>query len=199
MNRSAAAFLCCVVFGATAARISGGLVAYEGFDYTDNTDLSNQSGGIGWPGGWSSTSGDTAPEGSLSYVDALGNSLVTSGNKGFYTGADGTARTFRSLPSARGEDGTTTWISLVAIRIGPTADENQNIYPRSANISLYSGDSEQLAIGNSTGAPENTWALIPNGRIENIQSSSASYDQLTFVIVRIDHWAGNDSAYLFIP
>lgn len=198
MNRSAAAFLCCVVFGATAARISGGLVAYEGFDYTDNTDLSNQSGGIGWPGGWSSTSGDTAPEGSLSYVDALGNSLVTSGNKGFYTGADGTARTFRSLPSARGEDGTTTWISLVAIRIGPTADENQNIYPRSANISLYSGDSEQLAIGNSTGAPENTWALIPNGRIENIQSSSASYDQLTFVIVRIDHWAGNDSAYLFI-
>ena len=28
------------------------LIAYEGFDYPNNTDIANQSGGSGWSGNW---------------------------------------------------------------------------------------------------------------------------------------------------
>ena len=38
----------------TFAQVPSGysLIAYEGFDYPNNTNIANQSGGIGWAGNW---------------------------------------------------------------------------------------------------------------------------------------------------
>src|SRR5262245_5831813 len=74
------------------------LIAYEGFDYPDGSDLtaSTANGGTGWITPWGVNSagvtiagnnpGDTNYAGSMTYVDSAGNALVTTGGRSFYTG-----------------------------------------------------------------------------------------------------------------
>lgn len=183
------------------------LLAYEGFNYTAGTDLSGQSGGYGWSNSWTTgIVGDTvisnANSSSLNYTDALGNTLLTSGNTFFYSAASlasGDSRTFRDLPVTRGADNTTTWIAFLGRRSGPTTNLTSNPYPRGATpISLYSGGTEKLGIGNSSGVASNTWSLIPAGATANLRASASSFSNLSLVVVRIDHKPGNDDAYLFI-
>ncbi len=181
------------------------LIAYEGFSYPSNTDLSLQNGGYGWGSSWSDVIGDTVvaggTNGSLGYRDALGNSLLTSGNTFDYSAAavpSGDSRTFRDLSVTRGADYTTTWLSFLAVRVGPPTNLTSNPYPSAANISLYNGNTEILAIGTSSGAASNTWMLLPAGHGTNAVPSSYAMSNLSLVVVRIDHKPGNDDAYLFI-
>lgn len=143
--------------------------------------------------------------GSLSYTDAKGNVLVTAGGKAYITGLNGTAQPFRELPLVLGQATATTWFSFLGQRVGPTTNnvaEPDNIYPRAANVSLFNStlasSTEQLAIGGSTGAPVNTWALLPDGALGNRQGSPASMSNVSFLVVRIDHKDGNDDAYLWV-
>ena len=139
-------------------------------------------------------------DGSLGYTDTAGNKLVTSGDSSYFSGAAGTISAFRQLSGARGADGTTTWFSFMGYRLGTTTNATANIYPRAANVSLYTGPgtTERLATGNSSGAASNLWALIPQGSLGNIRTSTVSFAQITLAVLRIDHKAGNDDAYLFL-
>jgi hypothetical protein len=215
------ALLCGVaVCAAVSGEVSAALVANEPYDYPPASDLSNTGGGSGWTTNWASnlgatafdSTGDTAGTGSMSYVDSLGNSLITSGNRGLYqgtlntTGANGvTSNAFRRLPAIRGQEGvadnTTTWVSFVGQRLGQKSGDPPT-YQRGTNVSLYNStlaaSQEQLAIGEGTGRTEETWTLIPNGDGAQTVGSSTPFDQLSLVVVRIDHKPGNDDAYLFM-
>jgi hypothetical protein len=185
-----------------------GLIAYEGFDYPAATDLTGQNGGTGWLTPWGANNsgvtnpqgtvpGDTARSGSLQYTDAKGNKLVTSGGHGFYTGESGTAQPFRDFPR-RGESGTTTWISFIGVRGGPTAD-NVNIYPRGSSVAFFDANSERFGIGNASGSPTNAWSILNlGGSLANLRQTARSFQEQSFVVVRIDHKDGNDQTYLFL-
>jgi MYXO-CTERM domain-containing protein len=189
-------------FCCAAAVPAGALpLAYEGFDYPDGTDVSGQTGGSGFSTAWSTSVGDIVRAGSLGYTDALGNVLPTSGGHGYFEGSTGTAQPNRTLPLVRGDDGTTSWFSFVGQRLG-AKDGDPPSYRRGANISLFNStlaaSTEQLAIGEGTGRAEDTWSLIPDGGAGNTQASQVPFDQPSFIVVRIDHLAGNDNAYLFV-
>ncbi len=182
-------------------------IAYEGFDYPAGNLLSLQ-GGLGWANAWQ-TNGSAAGTssaivaGGLGYSDASGNTLLTSGNKAHVKGesaANNAAQPNRDLQTGvRGADNTTTWLSFLGQRMGPaTTNLTGNFYPRGCNISLYSNTVEQLAIGNGSGAPLNNWALLPAGSAANVQASSTAFSKLSLIVVRIDHKAGMDDAYLFV-
>jgi hypothetical protein len=184
------------------------LIAYEPFDYPAG-DLAGREGGSGWAAPWQ---GNNTPAGgalvqasSLTYTDSKGNPLATSGGKGFLTGLSGTAQPFREIPAVRGTTGTTSWFSLLGVRVGPTTNntvEPGNIYPRAANVSLFNmtlaSSQEQLAVGSGTGAPDNNWALLPDGSVANRQASTVPFSEPAFVVVRINHNEGNDDAYLWL-
>ena len=185
-------------------------LSYEGFDYAAGVDLSGQNGGFGWITEWGgnsggvtvpgNTPGDTAQEGSLTYVDANGNQLVTTGNSALYSGETGTSQPFRDFAltgEGRGLDGTTTWISLLIQRDGATVDA-ANPYPRGANIAFFDGGSERFGIGNPSGSPDNFIAITHGGSTGDRRPSSTPFNELSFAVLRIDHLAGNDNAYLFI-
>jgi hypothetical protein len=142
-----------------------GVLAYEGFNYApgllvDANGVGLGTAGNGWEGAWDSTQGANPDDltsvqaGSLSYTDALGNMLTTSGGKLFNTGAGGAApansqpgRTlsFRRDGAALGATATTpvaTWLSFLAIRSGQVNDETTPIvrtgtYGRGANLTLF--------------------------------------------------------------
>jgi len=196
--------------GAPPAPTPGAPLAYEGFDYPEG-EIPGKAGGTGWAAAWQTNGSPAASSlvqgGSLSYTDARGNTLVTSGGKAYFTGTNNTAQPFRDLPAALTNNGTTAWFSFIGARIGRTtnnavAAEVGNIYPRAANVSLFNStlaaSSEQVAIGGSSGAPTNTWALLPDGSLGNRQGSQAAMDQVSFVVVRIDFKDGNDDAYLWV-
>lgn len=192
------------------------LFAYEPFDYVVGTDITGSSlnGGTGFSTFWGvnstgttiagNTPGDTITLGSLSYSDMLGNSLLTSGNSAYLTGEPGTSQPFRTLATTRGQDGTTTWLSFIGVRLGPTTNNAatpENPYPRAANYSLYNGNSERLAVGNGSGATTDAWSFLPAGSTANRVASTTPMADLSFVVVRIDHIGDStvaDNAYLFL-
>jgi hypothetical protein len=189
---------------ALASPARAALLAYEPYDYPEGADLSGQAGGTGWTATpWTATTGDTviAFPGGLTYSDSLGNTLNVAGNAGYYTGAPGTASTFRDLPAVRGADGTTTWFSVLGIRAGQRSG-NPPTFQRAANISLFNGtlaaSPEQLAIGEGTNRAEDTWSLVPDGSAGNTVASTLAFDELALVVLRIDHLAGNDNVYMFL-
>ena len=111
-------------------------------------------------------------------------------------------RLFNFSRGTNGTDATTTWMSFLVARQGPTGTLAGNPYGRGANIAhdLHAGDLQKLAIGNSSGAATNTVGLIPQGDSSNLKSSTNTFGNFTnFVVVRIDHVSGgNDSAWLFV-
>ncbi len=184
-------------------------LAYEGFDYPGEADLTGQGGGIGWITPWGvnrggisvvgDNPGDVSVTGSLEYIDTLGNTLVTSGNHAFYSGQFGISNPFRDfdLIGGRGDDFTTTWISLMIQRVGPMVTGN-NPYPRSANIAFFDGRIERFGIGNPTGAPDDFISIQQGGSLAARRPTATPFDQLSFVVLRIDHLPGNDNAWLFV-
>jgi hypothetical protein len=186
------------------------LLAYEPFTNAPGSNIIGSGDGFGFSGTWqSNSSGGVATNTShgLSYTDAFGNALNTSGGAGFFQGltsANTSMQPIRLFSFARGTNGTdgaTTWISFLAVRQGPTV-AGSNPYPRGANVphDINSGALQKLAIGNSSGAASNTVGLIPQGSSGNLKPSSDIFSTTNFIVVRIDHVAGsaNDNAYLFV-
>lgn len=192
------------------------LIAYEGFDYPAGSDLSTLNGGIGWATPWGTNSSGTTLSGnaagdwitgsSLSYMDAFGNSLVTSGNSLFLTGTNGTSQPFRTLSTTIGTNGGTAWVSFMAYRSGPTTNntlQTFNPYPRGANVSFYTNNSERIAIGNASAAISNNFSIVPAGSGGNAQQSGYDYSDLSLVVLRFDYAEPgapntNDAVYMFI-
>src|SRR5262245_10539920 len=79
-----------------AAAANAALLVYEGFNYPAGDSLTNSSaqgsgGSFGWGGRWAGASLAIATNvaGSLSYVDSLGNMLVTNGGSVVIGGTNG--------------------------------------------------------------------------------------------------------------
>ncbi|MCI0534967.1 MAG: hypothetical protein L0Z50_07050, partial [Verrucomicrobiales bacterium] len=116
LKRLAQSCLCALLVAGCAPEALSALIAYEGFNYPDGTDLTGQDGGTGWTSAWGANSGgvtdpagdvvgDTVVAGGLNYTDSKGNKLVTAGGHGLFSGVDGTSQPFRDM-AARGETGT---------------------------------------------------------------------------------------------
>ena len=185
------------------------LLAYEGFNYVPGSDLSGQSGGgsSGFGAAWGNTVGDIVSAGSFTYTDALGNALLTSGNKAFTTGASGSAQAARNLTFTRGAPGTRTWISLLALRSGPIINSDPPYFQRAANFALFNtadAFQERLAIGRGSSdstPPMDTWATIALADEFTTVASTFSLSNLAFIVIRIDHVGDadvEDVAYMFI-
>jgi hypothetical protein len=119
------------------------------------------------------------------------------------SGESGTLQLARSIANIEGTAGTTLWYSWIGQRQGEaTADANP--YPRGVNVGLFDTENatrtERLALGNSSGAAEDAWSLIPEGSSSLIQQSTTPYSDLAWAVVRIDfNGAGvADNAYLFL-
>jgi hypothetical protein len=221
VRRSCLALSACALALAAPASAPAALLVYEPFDYAAGADPSGETlnGGTGWAAGWGNRSGstviagnvvgDTVLEGSLGYTDGLGNMLVTAGNRLQVSGEPGTAQPFRSMSVFRGSSESTTWVSFVGVRYGETSTVEQpnNPYPRAANMSLYQLDgttgAERLAIGGSSGMPEDNVSLIPAGGGGNRVGANPPVSQAitSLVVVRIDHIgdaAALDNAYMWV-
>jgi len=191
---SSLALLLALLFGLTAtATLKAALLAYEGFDYPAG-DLSSLNGGVGFGTNiWSAgTVGDTVVSGNMTYTDGLGNALTTAGNHAYLTGNGSSSSPARNLETARGADGATTWISFMGVRHG--ADTI-----RVANLQIRTNSTERLAFGKATtNVVTATWSLYYGGSAANSSFSTSPMDVASFVVVRIDHLAGNDNAWMWV-
>jgi hypothetical protein len=187
---------------------------YEGYDYPAGNISTNLAGGTGWAGAWipdveGPATNHVVSAAGLSYTDASGNVLMTTGGKAFYSAtnlASGDIRSFRDFAAPRTNG--TTWVSFMGRRLGPTTNNTgtpNNPYPRAANLSFYEGGSERFAIGNGSGAVSNLWSILPGGSVANAgenQRSAVPMDQLALVVLRIDHVgdpaAANDYIHMWI-
>ncbi|MGI8965850.1 MAG: hypothetical protein ACR2H1_07140, partial [Limisphaerales bacterium] len=215
MNHRIFAILTALVYLSTTPSSEATLLSYEGFDYPAGSSIVGQNGGIGFSQAWQTNSSVgvfTNQATSLSYSDPQENRLVTSGGSLFLQGSTidaptgGAAQPNRNLGYVRGTNGadaTTTWVSFLAVRQGPTTNNPavpDNPYPRSANLSLYNSGSEKLAMGNTALTSNNVVSIIPTGNITNAKPSTVSYSRTNLIVVRIDHISGAsfDNAYLFV-
>jgi len=187
------------------------LLACEPFTNTPGTLIIGSGNGSGFSGAWqANSSGGVATNTThgLSYTDSAGNSLLTVGGAGCFQGlttANTSMQPYRLFNFSRGTNGvdaTTSWISFIVVRQGPTGTLLGNPYGRGANVAhdLNAGVLQKLAVGNSSGATTNTVGLIPQGNAGNLKSSTNAFGNFTnFVVVRIDHVrGGHDSAWLFV-
>ena len=176
----------------TVALAPGGagaaVIAYEGFGYGAGADLSGQNGGTGWAGAWNNQGGaptlTTAPGlgfGALAVTPGAASTAVVVTND---PGAKITTYT-RSLATAFGTDGTTTYLSFLL-----RPDSGFDFY---GGLNLGGG----LFIGKS-GTPVTTYGLETGGA--NIASSSvvATAGEAVFLVLRAQFLAGNDVLDLFV-
>jgi hypothetical protein len=190
-----------LLFGSQSAKAT--LFAYEGFDYGVG-NLAGQSGGSGWSAAWAQNGGNVANSqvigSSFSFMDSLGNTLVTSGNRAWMTGdgsatgdniggANSSASPLRTLTTIRGNSGLTesTWISFLALRVGnpnptPGAAPNDYLYGRAASVQLFynatttstAQGNEQVSIGRGTQSSETVNTALPNDTWAVLQQGNAN-------------------------
>ena len=161
------------LFVSTAVVSQATLIAYEPFDYTLSESLSDQAGGFGFSGGWSTVNSDngtiTVEEG-LSYPD-----LPTAGGSIFMAPTASVVSSKRDLTSPI-NSGTLYTSFLVNITegkryLGLTLRDNYNY----------------LSVGQSTG--KNTWCITnSNGSSTTSYSSSSNitYNTTYLLVLRVD-------------
>jgi hypothetical protein len=200
------------------------LLAYEPFDGTDGTAIMSSSGGassFGFNGNWFEGAGTTVNSTgyftnlSLGYVDSFGNTLLTTPGSGFFQGQQaGTAtwqgtRLFSNSWGTNGTDGTWTWISMLAVRTGPTNGAIGNPYGRGVNVvhDMSVGNSQKVGVGNSSGAATNTIVILSSGG--SIRPSANPIYQYggvpnnilitNLLILGVEHVSGGlDNSYLWV-
>src|SRR5678816_384437 len=183
----------------------GALLAYEGFDYPDGSDITGQNGGLGWTNAWYEIAAfpSTNVAGSLTYTDPSGNKLTTTGNKLRNSGdatASNTSQPSRTLAHYYTATGTnqTTWLACLAQRFGAKdvgADGN-SFHGRGANISMADSlddpDSNpdtltyRFTYGSHTGETLDVWEIDIATPVTEIQSTN-SITQISLLVFRIDH------------
>jgi hypothetical protein len=173
----------------TPALTQAASLAYEGFDYAPDQTVSGLTGGSGWAAAWATGSGafvGTNTAGSLTYQDSMGNNLATTGGKlavgsplvPFSTtaspnramlNASSTYTTLGALAAANPLEAGTVWVSFLYHR----PDQAANPYHRQANLGLFQGSGEKLAVG----AP-NTSATVSDPNL-SIWSSGGAHPGAT--------------------
>jgi len=197
---------CTILMAGLSPNANAQLYSYEGFDYTPGANLDGASGGQGWTGAWGAFSGSVG----ASAFTAVSGSLVapvavpSTGGSALMSGTDGTLQLSRSFNNITGSAGTTLWYSWIGQRLGEATVDPNNPYPRGVNAGLFDSENasrtERLALGNSSGAANDAWSLIPEGSGSLIEQSTTPFSTLSWAVVRIDfNGAGSpDNAYLFL-
>jgi hypothetical protein len=191
--------------------LSAALIAYEGFDYADGTNVRTQTGGFGWTGAWTDTGNasatETATAPGLTYgnLSVAGNKLTSRGQQN-NAGANGTnAFLFRDTSQAFGTDGTTVWLSFISQRTGNKSSGGtaQPLnYQRVFSMSLFNGSTtEQASIGELSNDPADVWSLNPDlTTFAPSAHTTTPLDTQAFLLARIDFIAGTnaDKIYLWV-
>jgi hypothetical protein len=159
------------------------LYAYEGFDYTEGTDVAGLNGGSGWSGSWTvPTPQDTQNITSvgLAYEDE-GTAIATEGKAlNIVCTADGSAVVSRDMATQVGQDDTTVWFA----------------YLYKAN-SLGNGHNFVKLNGNQATAIGRRWA--GSFAIDNTGSGIMPVVGDTYLLVaRYDCKSGDDDVYLWV-
>ncbi len=167
-----------IVFLLGLLRANAALLAYEGFDYPASSTIGLQTGGSLWTNAWAGgATGNflgTNAAVSLAYTDANGQALVTSGGSlivGNPSGPSATTATpnrtlNQSLSGGTGTSagsGRTVWLSFLYQRLNLAAGGAP--YFRQANLGLFEGGSERLAVGgpNTSATVSNVFSVWGSG------------------------------------
>jgi hypothetical protein len=184
------------------------LLADEPFAYPEGT-LTGANGGTGWNGGWTASGNGVAQvlATGLTYTDAQGNELATSGGSVLISAPNSNTAQFFRLTSATigANDGETTWWSFIGQRVGTYGTDEENL-ARAASLQLHNttqGTNERLAVGKgTTTAPSPSgWGMLHTGNAVNSVYTNESQLQQSFVVVRIDHVGDatvQDNAWIWI-
>ncbi len=208
------------VFLISAGQSNASLIAYEGFDYATNTTVAGQTGGTGWTNAWAAggtTVLATNVAGSLSYTDANGQMLLTTGGSLVVGNPAGTttssATPNRLMPGnlSRGSGttaglGATNWISFLYKRLNFALGTLP--YLRQANFGLFQAASEQVDIcgPNTTATISNVLSAWGTGAaVHNVNApfQAANYPinsgSTYFILVRVvtDGTAATDTAHIW--
>lgn len=156
---------------------------HESFSYASGSVVGGATGGTGFSGGWVSTGTAAASAGGLSYTDGQGMALEVTGNHGT---AQLSSRTHRALASPRGADGTVTYASFIA---DPAA--NTHFW----GVEFWNGTAVDgnrvMQVGNENGYG----VRVRNGTNKFFANSD---DASRFIVVKIEHLAGNDRVSVWL-
>jgi hypothetical protein len=185
------------------SKLPAALLAYEGFEY----DVGNALNGSGapnaqWTAAWDNlgvVGGTTTIQaGSLTYTDAAGDTLPTTGQSILNSGIDGTnSQQGRNLVARRGTDDTSTWISFLGQRTGAKSPT----FVRGANFTLIdttAANAERLNIGENSNLAQDTWMVRQPPGSANDKFSTVPFETLSLFVARIDHKLGNDDYFFWI-
>jgi hypothetical protein len=144
------------------AAASAATLNYEGFNYTENSLLSGQSGGSGWGGAWGISYDDVTHPGTGTVItpNATYTGLSTEGLRVRVKGGDtagsgvGGSSLTRSLGATYGTQGTTVWFSFIG-RLNSWLGNN-NV---EAGLAFTNGGAQVLALGQGNGAANSHWAV----------------------------------------
>lgn len=156
-----------------------GLVAYDGFSYTNGNLLPGQGGGTGWGGSWSQGSGTTPT------VDGGVAKLA-------FTAGLAQSQASRNLNTTLGADDTTTWIRFNGSYFNSFFLFSPPPLPF-GGLSLMNGVNESLQIGKFSDGTN--WSMgTSSGSVSTTVPVNTSGD----VWVRILHLAGNDTVKMWV-
>lgn len=156
----------------------GGLLAYEGFDYSAGT-IAGANGGFGWTTGWAvsgGTGGNSAISGGFAYTG-----LPASGNRFQLYDTDGTLQQVsRTLGRTFGDVTETYWISFLAKKISSGREAYINF--GGLGFRAYQGNDWQVK------TPATSYASL----------TGAGYANLHFFLVRVDAGASGDTVRVWV-
>lgn len=210
-------FLICAIF--TNIEMNGQCIylAYDGFDYSDNTPLNGLSGGTGWQAPWEVQNSNmtipgiqTALSPSLPYNDLQTVGIHGAGGYQWH----GTGRRLNTLPTGPfasfisensdfigSEYGDTLWVSFILRKLSNTDSELfVNLHPD--NIVWYNNISSQhIAVGyfgaNSNVSGQRRWSMRL-GSNYYVSDSLVDVNENTFFALRIIFNEGNTNVGLYI-
>lgn len=210
-----------ICMGATSAH--GELIAYEGFDYSPEglfgpNDLLGEGEAVdGWSGSWIPTRNTTQngqspiQEGSLSYTDASGNVLMTSGNHVEVRGQDPGQNTTVGRALVEPLDtspGNVYYFSFIGVREGEPTDPSgdwwdnpdtpeveeypygTNLYPRAAGMRLLPDASRNDLsglVGSFSNRSTNLWRY---GSAGSEIESQTEFTTQAFVVLKLEYFQG---------
>jgi len=190
---------------------TGGLLAYEGFNYDQTvSDIGGREGGFGWAGGWQNLSGGSSQSSSSNLV-AGGNApvgfdahssdgsllVVNNSRKGRFLDCSSTGnfaqRGYVNANSDIGADGKTLYLSFLQRPDGTSLFYELELHRNDLNDPGRMGGIGNDAAGNDV----NLRTQSPPGGSSAFWSLGPGNTGVNFYVLRLDFKAGNDDVFVY--
>lgn len=197
LRAAACAAAATLALSATGARADE-VVAYEGFNYAAGSLLAGQNGGFGWAGAWTYTVGGSA-SGSiaqgLSYTDASGRALSTSGGAWNTSAGVFFGQALRATTTDFGAADSSVWLSFLVQQSGtPTSGINYAMATPGTGYTF--GSNAMLGGVSGNGA---TVGPFYSGTGSVSLANTVPAQSTSFIVLRVDFAAtGNDTMSLWL-